>query len=42
MGWVVTFDLSRTVWANAQVLEIANAEASAIAASFTIVALLLK
>jgi hypothetical protein len=38
----VTFELSRTVWANAQVLEIANAEASAIAVSFMIVSLLLK
>lgn len=42
VGWVVTFELSRTVWANAQVLEIANAEASAIAVSFMIVSFVVE
>jgi len=37
MGWVLTFEPGRTVWANAQVLESANAEASAIAVSFMVV-----
>ena len=35
--WVLTFDLWRTVWANAQVLESANADASSIAVSFIVV-----